>query len=349
VDRFVGWPAVLSADVSPDFTFDDACARFGEPRSWLVVQVLVLGMEERRDMIFAALEETLGSAYDGLGLPEAIIERSASKARELEGLSPREGLVKRFGEADAGGDAPDMAAPDIVIFENGFPFLLNLDSGQKTGHFLDQKENRLRAARLIANSAASSGGGGDAANSVGSADADNALSILDACAYTGGFAIHIARLVPEARVLAVDSSQSALATLRQNALFNGVTDRITTEEADIFEFLRAQERVKTRFDAVILDPPAFAKSHTQIKEALRGYKEINLRAIALMKRGGLLISCSCSQALDENHFRYMIRDAALDADRRLVQLDFRYQSPDHPILVGYDESCYLKCGFYRVL
>jgi 23S rRNA (cytosine1962-C5)-methyltransferase len=234
---------------------------------------------------------------------------------------------------------------DIVIFENGFPFLLNLESGQKTGHFLDQKQNRLCAARLIANSQASLITNSDA---IPAAD-NEAPSILDACSYTGGFAIHVARIMPAARVLAVDSSHSALETLRQNALLNGVSERIITEEADIFEFLRAQERAKTRFDAVILDPPGFAKSHTQIKEALHGYKEINLRALKLIKRGGTLISCSCSQALDESHFRYMIRDAAIDAERRLVQLDFRYQAPDHPILVGYDESCYLKCGFYRVL
>jgi 23S rRNA (cytosine1962-C5)-methyltransferase len=335
-DRFVGWP-VGALDEFPR-SFDEARTRFGEPRSWLVTQLLTRGMDDRRELLFEALEETLGSAYDGLGLPAAIIERSATKARELEGLPPREGLVKRFTD-----DFGDNGLPDagIIIFENGFPFLLHLDSGQKTGHFLDQKENRLRAARLIAHSTASLA---PTEGSVG-----KALSVLDAFAYTGGFAIHLARLAPEAKVLAVDSSRGALETLRQNALLNGVETRIATEEADVFEFLRAQERAKTRFDAVILDPPAFAKSHTQIKEALRGYKEINLRALTLLKRGGLLISCSCSQALDENHFKYMIRDAALDAERRLIQLDFRFQASDHPILVGYDESCYLKCGFYRAL
>ncbi|MDR3304091.1 MAG: class I SAM-dependent rRNA methyltransferase [Treponema sp.] len=335
IDRFVGWTATdaLAADVAR--TFEDACSHFGEPRSWIVVQVLARGMEERREMIFTALEEILGSASDELGLPAAIIERSAAKARELEGLLPSEGLVKRFGETYSEAAAPE--ATDILIFENGFPFLLNLDSGQKTGHFLDQKENRLRAARLIADS-----------KFVHDAD-NNEPSILDACTYTGGFAIHVARIAPAARVLAVDSSHNALETLRQNALLNGVGERIITEEADIFEFLSANEAAKTRFDAVILDPPAFAKSHTQMKEALRGYKEINLRALKMIKRGGILISCSCSQALNAEHFRYMIRDAALDADRRLIQLDFRYQAPDHPILVGYDESCYLKCGFYRVL
>ncbi|MDR0636217.1 MAG: class I SAM-dependent rRNA methyltransferase [Treponema sp.] len=335
VDRFVGWP--VQTDLAPlaDFphNFDEAEARFGPPLSWLVIQILTVGMETRRDMILEALEETLGArSDDGLGLPAAIIERSNARARELEGLPVAEGLIKRFGAAET----PDSAPDSVVIFENGLLFLAHLESGQKTGHYLDQKENHLHAARLIA--------------SLGnSLREERQLIVLDACSYTGGFAIHIAHMAQTAQTLAVDSSRDALETLKQNALLNGVEARISVEEADIFEFLRGQERARTRFDAIILDPPAFAKSHTQLKDALRGYKEINLRALKLLNKGGILVSCSCSQAIDESGFKRMIRDAAIDAERRLLQLDFRLQSPDHPILVGYDESCYLKCGFYQVL
>jgi 23S rRNA (cytosine1962-C5)-methyltransferase len=328
VDRFVGWPVQTAVADFPR-SFAEAEARFGLPLSWLVVQILTVGMEARRSLILAALEETL-SARGGLGLPAAIIERSNTRARELEGLPPSEGLIKRFGAAET----PCAAPESVLIFENGFPFLAHLESGQKTGHYLDQKENHLHAARLIAG--------------LGNAE-ERSISVLDACAYTGGFAVHIARMARQAQILAVDSSREALETLKQNVLLNGLEARINSEEADIFEFLRRRERVGTRFDAVILDPPAFAKSHTQLKEALRGYKEINLRALKLLNKGGILVSCSCSQAVDESGFKRMMRGAAIDAGRRLLQLDFRLQPPDHPILVGYDESHYLTCGFYQVL
>ncbi|MDR2537824.1 MAG: class I SAM-dependent rRNA methyltransferase [Treponema sp.] len=337
VDRFVGWPAQAELASLADFprNFDEAEARFGPPLSWLVIQILTVGMETRRNLILAALEETLGARTSGgFGLPAAIIERSNARARELEGLPVAEGLIKRFGATETPHNAPDS----VVIFENGLPFFSHLESGQKTGHYLDQKENHLHAARLIA-------GLGNAERPL----EERQLTVLDACAYTGGFAIHVAHMAQTAQILAVDSSREALETLKQNALLNGVEARISVEEADIFEFLRTQERARTRFDAIILDPPAFAKSHTQLKEALRGYKEINLRALKLLNKGGILVSCSCSQATDESDFKRMIRDAAIDAGRRLLQLDFRLQSPDHPILVGYDESCYLKCGFYQVI
>ncbi|MDR2418961.1 MAG: class I SAM-dependent rRNA methyltransferase [Treponema sp.] len=335
VDRFVGWPAQAALADFPR-NFDEAVARFGPPLSWLVIQILTVGMEMRRNLILAALEETLGARNDGgLGLPAAIIERSNVRVRELEGLPLAEGLIKHFGGAT---ETPRDAVDPIVIFESGLPFFVHLESGQKTGHYLDQKENHLHAARFIA-------GLGNAERML----EERQLTVLDACSYTGGFAIHIAHRAQTAQTLAVDSSREALETLKQNALLNGVEARISVEEADIFEFLRGRERARTRFDAIILDPPAFAKSHTQLKEALRGYKEINLRALKLLNKGGILVSCSCSQAIDESGFKRMIRDAAIDAGRRLLQLDFRLQPPDHPILVGYDESCYLKCGFYQVL
>jgi 23S rRNA (cytosine1962-C5)-methyltransferase len=149
--------------------------------------------------------------------------------------------------------------------------------------------------------------------------------------------------------VAVDVSSSALETLKKNAHLNGVPDRIQAVEADAFDILRAYERQKEQFDMVILDPPGFAKSRSVLSEALRGYKEINIRALRLINPGGILVSCSCSQALDDEGFRRMITASAADAERRLIELEFRHQGLDHPILVGYDESRYLKCGIYRVL
>jgi 23S rRNA (cytosine1962-C5)-methyltransferase len=321
VDRFVGWPLAETEDAVTlrPLAFDSAAAALGPPRSWLAVQFLASGMDSRREEILDALESALsaplGSAWDTtLGSPEGIVEKSAAKARELEGLPPREGLVR--GSLSAGG---------IVVFENGFPFALDLLGGQKTGHFLDQRDNRLRSAGFAA--------GG---------------RVLDAFSYTGGFGIHAARL-GAAQVLCVDSSAAALETARKNAALNGVAGRLAVAEADVFEYLRTAERNRERFDLVILDPPAFAKTRSALNDALRGYREINLRAMTLLKPRGVLVSCSCSQALDDVRFRYMISAAAADAGTRLVMLDFRHQAADHPVLVGYGESLYLKCGVYRVV
>jgi 23S rRNA (cytosine1962-C5)-methyltransferase len=319
VDRFVGWPLeeLENAVTLRPLAFDSAAAALGPPRSCLAVQFLAYGMDSRREEILAALEETLaaplGTDWDiVLGAPEGVVEKSAAKSRELEGLPLQEGLVR--GRVNAGG---------IVIFENGFPFVLDLLEGQKTGHFLDQRDNRLRAARFA------SGG-----------------RVLDAFSYTGGFGIHAARL-GAAQVVCVDESAAALETARKNAALNGVEDRLAVAQADVFEYLRSAQRNKERFDLIILDPPAFAKTRSALGDALRGYREINLRALSLLKPGGVLVSCSCSQALDDVRFRYMISGAAADAGRRLVMLDFRHQAADHTALVGYGESLYLKCGFYR--
>jgi 23S rRNA (cytosine1962-C5)-methyltransferase len=313
VDRFVGWPAAEAEAAVPGRPLDPEAvlAALGEPRSWLSVQFLICALESRREEILAALEEVLGAA---LGTPEGIVEKSAAKVREAEGLPLREGLVR--------GSLPPEG---IVIFENGLPFVLHLEEGQKTGHFLDQKENR-RLAGLYA----------------------PGRRVLDACCYTGGFAIHAAR-AGALPVIAVDSSGVALETARRNAALNGVAEKLQTVQADLFDFLPGLERSKEKFDLIILDPPAFAKSRSALEGALRGYREINRRAVALLAPGGILVTCSCSQALDEGRFRRMIAEAAGDAERRLFLLDFRYQAPDHPILAGYDESLYLKCGFYRAV
>ncbi|GHV95611.1 hypothetical protein AGMMS50293_19310 [Spirochaetia bacterium] len=271
-----------------------------------------------------------------------IIEKFAMRIRELEGLPLREELIR--GTIPPGG---------IVIFENGLPFAADLPGGQKTGHFLDQRDNRLltgKCAALLCEEQQRQGkaadGESDAIHTPGDA---RPLRVLDMCSYTGGFSIHVLRAAENAEVTAVDVSAVALEAARKNAALNGVAEKFTTIEGDIFETLRTFERKKEKADIVILDPPAFAKSRTAVGEALRGYKEINLQAIKLLRQGGILITCSCSQALDEGRFKRMIVEAAADAERRLVQIDFRYQGPDHPVLIGYDESLYLKCGVYRVL
>jgi 23S rRNA (cytosine1962-C5)-methyltransferase len=336
IDRFVGWPLEDLEGAVPErpVCFEAARTALGPPASWLAVQFLAYGMDCRREEILEALEETLasplrpggkgaaGETGDGeswaapLGLPAGIIEKSGARVRELEGLPPREGLLK--------GSFPPAG---IVIFENGIPFVVRPE-GQKTGHFLDQRENRLRAAAFVRRSE------------------QGPASVLDAFSYTGGFGIHAAR-GGASSVTALDSSAPALDTARVNARLNGVADRFQTVEGDVFDLLRSYERARKRFDLIILDPPAFAKSRSALEGALRGYKEINLRALGLLVPGGVLVTCSCSHALDEGRFKMMIQAAAADAERRLYMLDFRRQSPDHPVLVGYDESLYLKCGYYR--
>jgi 23S rRNA (cytosine1962-C5)-methyltransferase len=341
IDRFVGWPLAEIEEDLPErpLDYDDVEGRLGQPDSWIVIQFLSYGMEKRREEVIAALEEVLsGPLSPGrkkvLGPPRGIVERSAPRARELEGLPPGEGPVK--GIFPPGG---------IVIFENCLPFVVDLERGQKTGHFLDQRDNRLRAASYAAQ--------------LTGADAPHGLRILDGCCYTGGFAIHVLRLgdygfnsggeaVP---IFAdcVDSSAGALEALKTNAALNGVEDRVRTVEAGIFDFLREAERQRESYDLVILDPPAFAKTRSTLGAAIRGYKEINLRAVKLLRAGGILISCSCSQAMDEGTFSRIITGAAGDAERRLYLLESRSQAPDHPILVGYGESRYLKCHIYRVI
>ncbi|MDR2717545.1 MAG: class I SAM-dependent rRNA methyltransferase [Treponema sp.] len=323
IDRFVGWPLteIEAANIERPLSFASAEAALGPPHSWLTVQLLAWGMDCRREMIIDALEEVMTAGYDS---PAGIIEKSGAQVRTLEGLPLREGLIK--GIFPSGG---------IVIFENDLPFIVDLPEGQKTGFFLDQRDNRLLAGKYAA--------------MLRTATDETELRVLDACSYTGAFGIHALRAAEKARITMLDTSAAALEGARKNVALNGVADRINTIEADVFDSLRNLERRKEHFDMVILDPPAFAKSRTALGEALRGYKEINLRAIKLVRPGGILITCSCSQALDESRFRRMIAEAAADAERRLIQLDFRCQAQDHPVLTGYDESLYLKCGFYRVV
>ncbi|MDR2518205.1 MAG: class I SAM-dependent rRNA methyltransferase [Spirochaetaceae bacterium] len=316
IDRFLGWPfaAVEPLIAGAPLGFEAVRAALGPPEYWIAVQFLVFGMDLRKDEIITALEETLSREFGCL--PAGIIEKSGAEVRALEGLAKREGVIK--------GSFP---AEGVVIFENGLPFLVNIASGQKTGHFLDQQENRRLLRRFMPRDA----------------------RVLDGFSYTGGFAVHAARAGATSALL-VDTSHEALEAAGQNARLNGAEARIERFQGDMFSFLREARRDKGgKFDCIVLDPPAFAKSRSALKEALKGYKEINLQALRALKAGGVLLTCSCSQAVGEQAFKAVIGSAALDAGRRLIQLAFGFQAPDHPILVGYGESLYLKCGCYRAL
>jgi 23S rRNA (cytosine1962-C5)-methyltransferase len=358
IDCFTGWPLsdIEAAVTQRPVTFELAKAALGPPRFWLSAQFLVWGMDCRREMIIEALREVVtninavdtesdtavtadsGTVNDTAYTPDSVVikypaafipngslcgifEKSAAHVRELEGLPLREGILQ--GSFPEGG---------IVIFEGNLPFIVDLPQGQKTGFFLDQRDNHLLTGKYAEMLQKETG---------------TELRILDACSYTGGFGLHALGLAGKLTML--DVSQAALETARKNAALHDAADRVTTVEANVFDELRNLARRKEQFDMVILDPPAFAKSRSSLDEALRGYKEINLRAIKLIRPGGVFITCSCSQAVDEILFKRMIASAAADVERRLVQIDFRSQAQDHPVLVGYDESLYLKCGFYRVL
>ncbi|WP_461245971.1 class I SAM-dependent rRNA methyltransferase [Treponema sp. R6D11] len=337
IDCFAGWSLaeIESAVTQRPLTFELVQSALGTPRFWLSVQFLVWGMDSRKEMIIEALQEVItiaktadtqeGVTYPAAFIPDGalcgIIEKSAAHVRELEGLPLREGVLQ--GSFPEGG---------IVIFEGGLPFIVDLPQGQKTGFFLDQRDNHILCGKYA---------------SLLQKESGKELHILDACSYTGGFGLNA--IGSQVKLTLLDSSASALETAKKNAALCGVADRVTAVEANVFDELRNLVKRKEQFDMVILDPPAFAKSRSSLEEALRGYKEINLRAIRLVRPGGIFITCSCSQAVDEIIFKQMITDAAADAERRLVQIDFRFQSQDHPVLTGYNESLYLKCGFFRVL
>lgn len=270
----------------------------------LVVQLLTQGAEALRDLIVELLRARFPSV-------RAIVERSDAKVRLLEGLPPVKRLL--FGKA-----------PGAIAFHEG-EVIQRIDplEGQKTGGFLDQRENHLLAARYAR---------GDG---------------LDCFSYTGGFALQLARHGC-ARVTAVEISESASALLKQGAALNGL-DNVAVKTANVFDFLKAESMSSARYDTVVLDPPSFAKNKSSLDSALRGYKEINLRALQLIRPGGHLISASCSFHVDEQRFEEMLHAAACDARRSVQIVERRGASRDHPVLLGVRETRYLKCFFLRVL
>ncbi len=270
----------------------------------LVVQTLALGIERHKSLLVDLLAQ--------LARPSAVLERNDAPVRELEGLDQRKGPLL--------GDPPLR----VMIEEHGCRLWVDLWEGQKTGYFLDQRENRAAIAPYV-----------------------SGARVLDAFCYTGSFAVHAARFGAR-EVLAVDSSAAALELARENAGANPGGDRIAFVEANAFDLLRSLDRDGERFDVVILDPPAFARGKSTLPGARRGYKEINLRALRLLEPGGVLVTCSCSSPLEPDAFAEVVADAAADAGREVRVLEFRGQARDHPVLLGYPESRYLKCIIARV-
>jgi 23S rRNA (cytosine1962-C5)-methyltransferase len=305
------------ADSVPGLIVDGFVGATGTEGLWLSVQFLSLGVEMRKAEILKALRSVFN--------PDGIAERSDAPVRALEGLPESVGVLW--------GSVPER----IVIEENGALFEIDLLGGQKTGWFLDQRANRAAAAKYVSR-----------AQWADSPNKAIGARVLDMFCNQGGFSV-LAAKAGAASVLAVDSSRDALALLRKNAALNSVSDRITIVEANAFDYLRDLEKMGQRFDLIILDPPAFAKNRAALEGARRGYKELNLRAMHLLERGGVLVTFSCSHWFSPEMFDAVLADAAFDSNRGLRLLEERTQDLDHPILSGYDESRYLKCRIVQVV
>ncbi len=264
-----------------------------------VVQTLALGMDRYKEEVVAAIRAVLA--------PRGIYERNDVLVREKEGLPMRKGFIG------------DPFNTELVIEENGIRMLVDVASGQKTGHFMDQRQNHAALARFTA--------GAD---------------VLDCFTHTGGFALHAATYGARS-VVGLDISEDAVALARRNAELNGLSDRCRFEAANVFDHLVTASRAGRTWDVVVLDPPAFAKSRSALEGATRGYKEINLRAMKCLPPGGILVTCSCSQHMSTELFRAMVADAARDAHREVRELYYGTQPPDHPVHWSIPETLYLKC------
>ena len=279
----------------------------------LVTQTLSIGMEKLKPVLFPLIAEILRA--DGHEI-SGIFERNDVKIRELEGLAQGKGW---FGD-----EHPDSCVTEIC--ENGVYYSVDVENGQKTGFFIDQKYNRLAVARLA-----------------------KGKRVLDCFTHTGSFALNAAMGGAE-HVTAVDVSESAIEMARKNAERNGLSERMDFIAANVFDLLPELEaKGRKPFDFIILDPPAFTKSRKTVHSAERGYKEINLRALRLLPRGGYFATASCSHFMPSELFVKMLRSAALDAGVELRQIEARQQSPDHPILWNVPETDYLKFYIFQVV
>jgi 23S rRNA (cytosine1962-C5)-methyltransferase len=280
----------------------------------LVVQTLTAGMDRRREMLARLLLELTGAG--------SVYARNDPAVRRLEGLPRETGwlIPPRGGET---GEAPAGDGPiEVAIDESGASFVVDVAGGQKTGFFLDQRENRVYAAGLVRG------------------------EVLDVFAYTGAWAVHAARRGAE--VTAVEISEPAAAAIARHAALNGVGDRCRVVTANAFDELRRLDRARARFDAVILDPPAFVKTRAALEGGLAGYKEINLRALKVLRPGGWLVTCSCSYHVAEAVLEAVVLDAARDAGRWVRLAERRSQARDHPVSLGVPETRYLKCLILEV-
>ena len=276
----------------------------------LVVESLALGIDGMKETIVGLLKEVL--LKDGIKV-RGVYERSEAKVRKLEGMEPFKGFIG--GEFDT----------KVRISENGVKYMVDVKDGQKTGFFLDQKYNRLAIQKLC-----------------------KGARVLDCFTHTGSFALN-AGIAGAAEVTGVDASELAVQQARENAALNGLSDRVKFICRDVFELLPELEAAGEKYDVVILDPPAFTKSRNSVKNAVKGYREINLRAMKLVKNGGFLATCSCSHFMDYELFTKTIAQAASNVHRRLRQVEYRTQAADHPILWAADESYYLKFYIFQVV
>ena len=286
------------ADLLPGLTVD-------KYEDYYVIQISTLGMDQYRSIIV----DILVNEYAAKG----IYERSDIATREIEGLEQKKGFLTE--EFDT----------NILITENGVKYIVDLENGQKTGFFLDQKENRAAIHRVCR-------------------DKD----VLDCFTHTGSFALN-AGLAGAKSVLGVDVSAHAIECATKNAELNNLQDRVKFECHNAFDVLSTWSKEGKEFDVVILDPPAFTKSRSTVSGARRGYKEINLRGLSMVKSGGYFITCSCSHYMSEELLKATINEAAHDAHKILRQVEFRTQSADHPILWTADESYYLKFFVFQVI
>jgi 23S rRNA (cytosine1962-C5)-methyltransferase len=291
------------ADYIPGITID----KFSDV---LVIESLALGTDRMKQLIVDLCKKVL--AKDGVNI-RGVYERSDAKVRELEGLERTKGFI---------GDEFDTK---VLIEENGIKYYVDVENGQKTGFFLDQKFNRQSIRGLC-----------------------KGKKVLDCFTHTGSFALNAAA-GGAASVLGVDASDLGCEQARENAALNGFDKVVSFECADVFELLPSLEKKGEKFDVVILDPPAFTKSRASIKKAATGYKEINMRGMKLVKDGGYLATCSCSHFMRDSLFCQMLHSAAEDAGVSLRQIEARQQSPDHPILWNVPETGYLKFYIFQIV
>lgn len=272
---------------------------------YIVMQTLTLGMEKRRDIIIGILKEIFS--------PRAIYERNDVSIRGLEGLPQRKGML--YGDKEM----------EIICSINGVKFIIDIENGQKTGFYLDQRENYSVVKDLIKDK-----------------------TVLDCFCYTGGFGITLA-CSGAREVLGIDISNPAIELAARNAELNKVDNICSWQVGNVFDILKEKAGKKESYDVVILDPPSFTKTKDTVSSAIRGYKEINLRALKLIEKGGYLVTCCCSHHISRNLFMSVIIDAAKDAKRKLRLIESRTQSRDHPILPAVPETEYLKCFILQVL
>lgn len=271
----------------------------------LSIQILSLGMEKVKDNIISALVEVFH--------PRGIYERSDAAVRKKEGLPLFKGKI--YGDFD----------PRVTIEENGLKMIADLENGQKTGYFLDQKENRMAIRKYSTNA-----------------------RVLDCFCNVGGFSLNAAK-GGASEVISLDISEKALADVRENARLNGLEDIVKTECGDVFEKLREYKRNGEQFDLVVLDPPAFCKSANDVKNAYKGYKDINISGLKLVKSGGFLVTASCSHYMTASLFEKMLKEASRESGRGVRMVEIKSQAPDHPALLAADETTYLKFYVLHVI